>query len=86
MFTASLYPNRLYQLVDSTNPHIQLQSLRLLVNLSCNRDMIPSLLAAEVGGSGSQSGGHVHSWFPLYLLLSLFSLSFSLLASFFPSH
>uniref|UniRef100_A0A0P4VYJ8 Armadillo repeat-containing domain-containing protein n=1 Tax=Scylla olivacea TaxID=85551 RepID=A0A0P4VYJ8_SCYOL len=39
--------HRLYQLVDSTNPHIQLQSLRLLVNLSCNREMIPSLLAAE---------------------------------------
>ncbi|XP_071531539.1 uncharacterized protein [Panulirus ornatus] len=39
--------HRLYHLVDSSNPHIQLQSLRLLVNLSCNREMIPSLLAAE---------------------------------------
>ncbi|XP_069979796.1 uncharacterized protein [Penaeus vannamei] len=39
--------HRLYHLVDSPNPHIQLQSLRLLVNLSCNREMIPSLLAAE---------------------------------------
>ncbi|RXG70355.1 Armadillo repeat-containing protein 10 [Armadillidium vulgare] len=38
---------KLYQLVDSSNHHIQLQSLRLLVNLACNRDMIPSLLAAE---------------------------------------
>lgn len=42
---------RLYQLVDSPNPHMQLQSLRLLVNLACNRDMIPSLLAAEVSTS-----------------------------------
>nr|XP_045599085.1 uncharacterized protein LOC123758632 isoform X1 [Procambarus clarkii] len=39
--------HRLYHLVDSKNLHIQLQSLRLLVNLSCNREMIPSLLAAE---------------------------------------
>ncbi|KAK8723515.1 hypothetical protein OTU49_011751, partial [Cherax quadricarinatus] len=39
--------HRLYNLVDSNNLHIQLQSLRLLVNLSCNREMIPSLLAAE---------------------------------------
>ncbi|CAL4107504.1 unnamed protein product, partial [Meganyctiphanes norvegica] len=39
--------HRLYHLVDKENPHIQLQSLRLLVNLSCNKDMIPSLLAAE---------------------------------------
>ncbi|XP_042206960.1 uncharacterized protein LOC121855860 isoform X2 [Homarus americanus] len=39
--------HRLYHLVDSPNLHIQLQSLRLLVNLSCNREMIPSLLAAE---------------------------------------
>ncbi|XP_064115008.1 uncharacterized protein LOC135221120 isoform X2 [Macrobrachium nipponense] len=39
--------HRLYNLVDSSNPHIQLQSLRLLVNLSCNKEMIPSLLAAE---------------------------------------
>ncbi|XP_050689786.1 uncharacterized protein LOC126982097 isoform X2 [Eriocheir sinensis] len=39
--------HKLYHFVDSPNTHIQLQSLRLLVNLSCNRDMIPSLLAAE---------------------------------------
>jgi Armadillo-like len=38
----------LYGLVDSGSPQIKLQTLKLLVNLSCNEDMIPSLLAAQV--------------------------------------
>lgn len=38
----------LYRLVDNGNPAIKLQSLRLLINLSCNEDMVPSLLAAQV--------------------------------------
>jgi len=37
-----------YGLVDSGSPQIKLQTLKLLVNLSCNEDMIPSLLAAQV--------------------------------------
>lgn len=38
----------LYRLVDNGNPAVKLQSLRLLINLSCNEDMVPSLLAAQV--------------------------------------
>lgn len=37
-----------YQFVDKGSPAIKLQSLKLLINLSCNEDMIPSLLAAQV--------------------------------------
>lgn len=37
----------LYNLVDSAPPQIKLQALKLLVNLSCNEDMVPSLLAAQ---------------------------------------
>ncbi|XP_065349737.1 uncharacterized protein LOC135945789 isoform X2 [Cloeon dipterum] len=36
-----------YGLVDTGSPQIKLQTLKLLVNLSCNEDMIPSLLAAQ---------------------------------------
>ncbi|XP_076067231.1 uncharacterized protein LOC143040284 isoform X2 [Oratosquilla oratoria] len=39
--------HKLYHLVDIGSPHVKLQSLRLLVNISCNKEMIPSLLAAE---------------------------------------
>ncbi|KAK4300919.1 hypothetical protein Pmani_026909 [Petrolisthes manimaculis] len=35
---------RLFQMVASPNTHIQLQTLRLLINISCNKDMIGSLL------------------------------------------
>jgi hypothetical protein len=44
------YPalHSLYNLVDSGSPHVKLQALKLLVNLSCNEDMVPSLLAAQV--------------------------------------
>ncbi|KAG8227666.1 hypothetical protein J437_LFUL006977 [Ladona fulva] len=43
------YPvlHTLYNLVDTGNPQVKLQSLKLLVNLSCNEDMVPSLLAAQ---------------------------------------
>lgn len=37
----------LYRLVDNGNAAVKLQSLRLLINLSCNEDMVPSLLAAQ---------------------------------------
>ncbi|XP_049954266.1 uncharacterized protein LOC126470457 isoform X4 [Schistocerca serialis cubense] len=37
----------LYNLVDSAPPQMKLQALKLLVNLSCNEDMVPSLLAAQ---------------------------------------
>lgn len=43
------YPvlHSLYHLVDTASPQIKLQSLKLLINLSCNEDMVPSLLAAQ---------------------------------------
>ncbi len=37
-----------YQIIDSKSPVIKLQALKLLINLSCNDDMVPSLLAAQV--------------------------------------
>ncbi|KAJ1520025.1 hypothetical protein ONE63_004255 [Megalurothrips usitatus] len=37
----------LYRLIDNGNAAVKLQSLRLLINLSCNEDMVPSLLAAQ---------------------------------------
>lgn len=41
--------HHLYHLVDAgPNSSVKLQALRVLVNLSCNDDMIPSLLAAHV--------------------------------------
>ncbi|XP_049805291.1 uncharacterized protein LOC126248388 isoform X2 [Schistocerca nitens] len=40
----------LYNLVDSAPPQMKLQALKLLVNLSCNEDMVPSLLAAQSVG------------------------------------
>lgn len=44
------YPalHALYNLVDTGSPQVKLQALKLLVNLSCNEDMVPSLLAAQV--------------------------------------
>ncbi|XP_014289553.1 armadillo repeat-containing protein 10 [Halyomorpha halys] len=39
--------HHLYHLVDSGSAPVKLQALRVLVNLSCNDDMIPSLLAAH---------------------------------------
>lgn len=44
------YPilHQLNSLIDSGSPQIKLQVLKLLVNLSCNEDMVPSLLAAQV--------------------------------------
>lgn len=43
------YPvlHALYNMVDSGSPQVKLQILKLLVNLSANEDMVPSLLAAE---------------------------------------
>ena len=43
--------HKLYSLLDEghwNRDGVSLQSLRLLINLSCNEDMVPSLLAAEV--------------------------------------
>lgn len=43
--------HRLYQLLDEglwRNEGISYQSLRLLINLSCNEEMVPFLLAAQV--------------------------------------
>jgi hypothetical protein len=47
------YPvlHTLYNKVDSGSPQVKLQILKLLVNLSANEDMVPSLLAAEVTSS-----------------------------------
>lgn len=44
-FTPSLH--RLYSLIDQESLPIRLQSLKLLVNLSTNADMVPSLFAAH---------------------------------------
>ncbi|XP_066997424.1 armadillo repeat-containing X-linked protein 1 isoform X2 [Anabrus simplex] len=43
------YPvlHNLYNLIDTGTPQMKLQALKLLVNLSCNEDMVPSLLAAQ---------------------------------------
>lgn len=38
----------LYSLLDQLSLPIRLQSLKLLVNLSTNEEMVPSLLAAQV--------------------------------------
>lgn len=40
--------HELYSFIDEVSPHVKLQSLKLLVNLSTNEDMVPSLLAAQV--------------------------------------
>lgn len=40
--------NTLYSLLESTNTKIVLQCLKLLINLSCNADMIPFLLDGPV--------------------------------------
>jgi len=47
------YPvlHTLYNMVDAGSPQVKLQILKLLVNLSANEDMVPSLLAAEVSSS-----------------------------------
>lgn len=37
-----------YEFIDKKSPAIKLQALKLLINLSCNENMIPSLLAAQV--------------------------------------
>lgn len=37
-----------YQIIDKSSPALKLQALKLLINLSCNEDMVPSLLAAQV--------------------------------------
>lgn len=37
-----------YDLIEKKSPAIKLQALKLLINLSCNEDMVPSLLAAQV--------------------------------------
>jgi len=45
--------HKLYSLLDEghwNRDGFSLQSLRLLINLSCNEDMVPSLLAAEAPG------------------------------------
>lgn len=44
-FSPSLH--RLYSLIDQESLPIRLQSLKLLVNLSTNADMVPSLFAAH---------------------------------------
>lgn len=37
-----------YQIIEKRSPALKLQALKLLINLSCNEDMVPSLLAAQV--------------------------------------
>lgn len=39
---------QLYQMIDTGSFAVQVQVLKILVNLSCNDDMIPYLLAAKV--------------------------------------
>ena len=41
--------SRLYELFSEDNTSLQLQALKILINLSCNPDMVPHLLAAKVG-------------------------------------
>lgn len=44
----SPYLHALYALMDQLSLPLKLQALKLLVNLSTNDDMVPSLLAAQV--------------------------------------
>jgi len=37
-----------YEFIEKKPATIKLQALKLLINLSCNEDMVPSLLAAQV--------------------------------------
>ncbi|CAH0380601.1 unnamed protein product [Bemisia tabaci] len=39
--------HNLYNLLDTASPKVKVQALKLLINLSCNEEMIPSLLAAQ---------------------------------------
>ena len=43
---------QLYELVDDSSRAVQKQSLKVLVNLSTNPEMVPHLLAAKVRGKG----------------------------------
>ena len=50
-FSHQLYTKiiqQLYEMVDTGTHELQLQVLKILVNLSCNDVMIPYLLAAQV--------------------------------------
>lgn len=49
-FHSEFYPvlPKAYELIEKKNAVIKLQALKLLINLSCNDDMVPSLLAAQV--------------------------------------
>ena len=40
--------HKAYDFVERKPAAIKLQALKLLINLSCNEDMVPSLLAAQV--------------------------------------
>ena len=48
---------RLYDLTQSPSSRVRMQSLRLLVNLSTNEDMVPHLLSARVRDSYGLIGG-----------------------------
>ncbi|XP_039297810.1 uncharacterized protein LOC111045931 [Nilaparvata lugens] len=39
--------HNLFRMIDDEKPQLKLQALKLLINLACNEDMVPSLLAAQ---------------------------------------
>ena len=53
---------RLYDLVDKGSANIKLQAAKVLVNLSCNPELVPHMLAAKV--------------FSIYIYLYLFKIRF----------
>lgn len=42
---------KLYHFLDGQSPGIRLQAAKILVNLSCNPELVPHMLAAKVGES-----------------------------------
>jgi len=40
--------NKVMSLLSHTNPTVRLQAIKLLVNFSCNSEIVPYLLAAKV--------------------------------------
>lgn len=45
---------KLYDLLDCQQHNIQLQALKILVNLSCSTEMVPHILAAKVTSYSDQ--------------------------------
>ena len=61
----------LYELLDDGEVKIQMQSLKLLVNLSLNPDMVPHLLAAKVSASVLSEGNTFVKWHVLSVVTNM---------------